>query len=253
MTAIKFGHPLYGAELRLARARRLIGTLHRQYARWAALHESSGIQENFDRATGVLRISAAIHEDRKIHIPRMSITLGEIAYNVRSSLDFLVYSIARANNANYAEVDGTQFPMEDSPERFWMRWTGKNPETGKPIPASAKWLKNIPKGVAEDLEHYQPFASPWVAILRDISNRDKHRHLTTLTISTNLLPEGPIRIAVNPVKNAQSIHYRGQIEIGVFLPTGEDVIDAANLVQSEATALIRRYASRFTLPGPRFV
>jgi hypothetical protein len=247
---ITFGHPLYGAELRLARARQLIGTLHRQYQRWANLHEEPEIAQRFDRDRGVLNIQPLIHRESVIRVPRMSLTVGEIAYNVRSALDFLVYSIARANN-NGVEVDGTQFPMEDVESRYWGRWSGTDDTTGRRI---ARYLDKIPKTVADDLAHYQPFANcRWAELLRDISNRDKHRHLSTLTTSTKLVPDEPIRRVIDPVKNAQSFHLKGQIEVGVFLPTGEDVIDAAHLIQGEARALIRSYAGRFKIPPPGFI
>jgi hypothetical protein len=247
---ITYGHPLYGAELRLARARQLIGTLHRQYARWANLHDKAEIAQRFDRDRGVLNLQPLIHPSSVIHVPRMSLTVGEIAYNVRSALDFLVYSIARASN-NGVEVDGTQFPMEDSESRYWARWTGTDAKTQNKV---ARYLDKIPKDVADDLAHYQPFANcGWIKLLRDISNRDKHRHLHTLTTTTKLIPEQPIRRVIDPIKNAQSLHIDGQIEVSVFLPTGEDIVDAAHLIQSEARALVRSYARRFKIPPPGFV
>jgi hypothetical protein len=131
------------------------------------------------------------------------------------------------------------------------RWTGTNAKTKRNV---AKYLDKVPKDVAEDLAHYQPFSNcGWSEILRDISNRDKHRHLNTLTVTNKLIPEGEISRVIDPVANAQSLHMEGQLEVGVYLPTGEDVIDAAHLIQREARALVRSYAGRFKFPPPSFV
>jgi hypothetical protein len=253
VSRIAFGHPLYGAELRLARARQLIGTMHRQYQRYADAHEHSGWNQSFDRTTGTLSLSPALSDARHVHVPKISITLGEIAYNIRSALDYLIYSIARANN-NGKEVRGTQYPIEDSEERYWMRWTGKDPKTGRDV---ARWLNKIPRDVAEDLAHYQPFAHcAWAELLRDISNPDKHRHLTTLGISAEFIPDRPVLGVIDSETKRQSVHLSGKVAIGVTLKSGRDTIDiieASNLVQREARALIRGYAGRFKLPPPGFV
>jgi len=184
---------------------------------------------------------------------RSSITLGEVIYNVRSALDFLVYSIARANNDG-VELDGTQFPLEDHAGAYWTRWTGKNAK-GKPINAKAHWLKNIPKAVAVDLEHYQPYACSWTKLIRDVSNRDKHRHLSTLTVTLGFRPTArPVR-PIDPVDEKQAFVFpSGIVEIGIYLPDGgQDVLDAAHLIQREARALIRSYARIFKLPPPGLI
>jgi hypothetical protein len=250
VTRIEFGHPLYGAELRLARARRLIGTMNRQYQQWANAHKDSGWNKRFEKETGNLTLTPAFSGARHVYVPRISITLGETAYNVRSALDYLVYSIARASNRGI-EVSGIQFPIEDSDARYWMRWTGKDPKSGRDVP---KWLNKIPKDVADNLAHCQPFSHcRWAELLRDISNPDKHRHLTTLNISNTFISDRPVLGVIDTKTNRHTFHLRGQIEVGVSLQTGEDIIDAAKLVESEARALVRSYAGRFKLPPPGFV
>ena len=250
---IEFGHPLHGAELRLARARRLIGTMHRQYQRYADTHERSGWNGRLDRATGNLALSPKLSDERYVHVPRISITLGEVAYNVRSAMDFLVYSIARATN-NGIEVRGTQFPLESTSHRYWARWTGRDVKTSQRVP---RMLNKIPQEVAKDLANYQPFAKCiWAELPTVISSPDKHRHLTTLGTSAEFIPDRPVLRVIDAKSGSQTIHLKGKVQISVTLEfRGDtiDVIDASNLVQREATALIRSYASRFQLPGPRFV
>jgi hypothetical protein len=254
MTRIsRYGHPLYGAELRLARARQLIGTMHRQYQRYANTHERTGWDGVIDKSTGMLTIYPRLSDERHVHVPRLSLTFGEVAYNVRSALDYLIYSIARANN-NGVEVSGTQFPLEDSSSRYWARWTGTDAKTGKQV---ARTLNKIPQDVAKDLAHYQPFAKcSWAELLRDISNPDKHRHLTTLSTSAKFVSDRPVLRVIDTQSNRQTIPLKGEIEISVAIHFGGgliDIIEASHLVQREATALIRSYAGRFKIPPPGFV
>ncbi len=218
----------------------------RQYQQWANAHGE--FNQSVD--AGRLTMSPKIPDARHVYVPRISLTLGEIAYHVRSTLDYLVFSIAGYCNKG-RPVSGTQFPLEDCEARYWMRWTGTDPRTGREV---AKWLNKIPKEVALDFAHYQPFAGcKWAALLRDISNPDKHRHLTTLDSEATFIPSRPPLGVIDTHTGSQSVHLHGGIEVGVSLKTGEDVLDASKLAESEARALVRSYAGRFHLSPRRFV
>ena len=112
---IKFGHPLYGAELRLARARQLIGTMRRQQRRWAEATLGAEFHQEFAHETGHLLLRPELRAINLRHVPRISITLGETVYNIRAALDYLVYSIVRASNGA-VEIDETQFPLSVTEE-----------------------------------------------------------------------------------------------------------------------------------------
>jgi hypothetical protein len=248
---IVFGHPLYGAELRLARARQLRGTMRRQYQRWAEAQRAADTHQEFSHRHGHVLLRTELRAINRQHVPRISITLGETVYNIRAALDYLVYSIVRACNEG-VEVDETQFPLSASEDGYWkLRWTGADPQTGKNPP---RFLNNIPKDVAEDLAHYQPFSGcAWAVLLRSLSNADKHRSLTTLTAHFNFIGSGEVVIEEHPHTGTKSVQRLGDLDVGLFLPTEEDVIDASDLAQREARALIRSYAGRFEFPPPRFV
>jgi hypothetical protein len=250
-SGIVFGHPLYGAELRLARARQLIGTMRRQYERWESAIEAADLRQEFSFQTGFLLTRPELQHLNRHHVPRISLTLGETIYNIRAALDYLVYSVVRASNEG-VEIDETQFPLSESERGYWkLRWTGTDPIAHKNQPQS---LNKMPQDVADDLAHYQPFSDcAWAILLRSLSNADKHRYLTTLTASFNFRPSGETVVEIHPDTGQESIKRIGEVEVGLSLPTGEDVVEAADLVQREARALIRRYASRFTFPPPRFV
>src|SRR4029079_220589 len=127
-----------------------------------------------------------------------------------------VSSIARACNEG-AEVDESQFPLAESEEGYWkLRWTGADPQTGKNPPGS---LNNIPKDVADDLAHYQPFSGcAWAILLRSLSNADKHRTLTTLTANFDFVPADETVIEVGPDTGKESVRDIGNVEVGLFLP-----------------------------------
>jgi hypothetical protein len=251
MTRIVFGHPLYGAELRLGRARQLIGTMRRQYERWQSAIQAADPRQEFSYEGGYLLFRPELRAINLRHVPRISITLGETIYNIRAALDYLVYSIARASNEG-VEVDETQFPLSGSKDGYWnLRWTGADPVTEKNRPGT---LNNIPKDVADDLAHYQPFSGcAWAILLSSLSNADKHRSLTTLTTHYEFRPTGESIVEEHPYTHDKSIQRLGEIEVGLLLPTGEDVVESADLVQREVRALIRSYAGRFEFPPPRFI
>jgi hypothetical protein len=118
-------------------------------------------------------------------------------------------------------------------------------------------LNKIPKDVAANLANYQPFAKCiWAELLRDISNPDKHRHLTTLGTSAEFVPDRPMLRIVDTHMHRQTIHLRGKVQISVtiqFRGDALDIIDASDLVQRGATALVRSYAGRFQGTQPIFV
>lgn len=118
-------------------------------------------------------------------------------------------------------------------------------------------LNKIPHEIAKDLSHYQPYARcVWAELLRDISNPDKHRHLTTLGVSAEFVSDRPILRVIDTESNRHTIPMRGKIKVSVtfdFRDNPIDIIEASHLVQREATALIRSYAGRFKIPPPGLV
>jgi hypothetical protein len=91
------------------------------------------------------------------------ILVGEISYNLRASLDYLIYRLAILDSGS--EQKGTQFPIEDMPENF----RGKR----------NRFLKGVNDTHATAIERLQPYNGvDWTQWLRTISNPDKHRHLS---------------------------------------------------------------------------
>lgn len=97
---------------------------------------------------------------------QVSILIGEIAYNLRAALDYLVYALAVLDSG--VEQSGTQFPIEDTPDGFEAR-------------KKVGFLRGLNAAHIAGIERLQPYKGcDWTRLLRSLSNQDKHRHLTLL-------------------------------------------------------------------------
>jgi hypothetical protein len=96
---------------------------------------------------------------------RIGVLIGEICYNLRSALDYLVFELAK-HDSGIAQ-DGTQFPIEDKRKNFKSR--------------KKTWLKGINLGHIAAIERLQPYnGCDWTKALRELSNRDKHREFAQI-------------------------------------------------------------------------
>jgi hypothetical protein len=100
----------------------------------------------------------------------LSIAAGETIYNLRASLDYLVFALSW-HDSGTRPVDklaqDLQFPIAGDSARF--------------VKAAKHRLKGVSPGHVTLLESYQPYRGrPWMARLADLSNADKHRHMLDL-------------------------------------------------------------------------
>jgi hypothetical protein len=169
------------------------------------------------------------------------ILIGEVCYNLRSAMDFLVYNLAWLDAGRVQ--DGTQFPIETKEKGFAGR--------------KDTWLKGInPIHVAE-LEVLQPYRGcEWAKILRNLSNWDKHRELARIaseiraTGYANTSPKfagvrGRVRCAIHPIRGEMDvkIDFSCSVEFPDGMPVAETlevvtlgVIDALELFKSDFPA-----------------
>ncbi|PKU25116.1 hypothetical protein [Telmatospirillum siberiense] len=92
---------------------------------------------------------------------RIGILVGEICYNLRSALDYLIFELAKLDSGSVQS--GTQFPIMDAKKDFDRR--GKT-----------AFLKGINASHIAAIEGLQPYMGcNWTGSLRDFSNEDKHR------------------------------------------------------------------------------
>lgn len=92
---------------------------------------------------------------------RIGILVGEVCYNLRSALDYLIFELAKLDSG--IEQGGTQFPIMDAKKDFDGR--GKS-----------SFLKGVNASHVAAIERLQPYMGcDWTRQLRDFSNEDKHR------------------------------------------------------------------------------
>jgi hypothetical protein len=157
------GHPLDHAYFRLDWAKKRLAELK-------AIHKLY-IDEEADIITKSVNANARINErgNPEISFPQphlipvsFPILVGEVAYNLRASLDYLVYKLAMLDSGS--EQKNTQFPVTDTPENFKGN---RN-----------RFLKGVNDTHAAAIERLQPYNGvDWTKRLVSVSNPDKHRHL----------------------------------------------------------------------------
>lgn len=92
----------------------------------------------------------------------VKILVGDIVDNLRKSLDYLVFQVAKHNEGK--EIEGTQFVIADSGDLFDQMKKSR--------------LKGLKGYQIRIIEEYQPYkGGEWLALLAKMSNRDKHREL----------------------------------------------------------------------------
>ncbi|MCZ6490116.1 MAG: hypothetical protein O7A06_06255 [Acidobacteria bacterium] len=121
------------------------------------------------RATGgmIPGTTLASIEVRPLDPPptRLSALVGEVLYHLRSALDFAVFMAALLDSGE--EQSDTQFPIVTD-EDDW--------ET-----QAKRRLKHLSRPRQQVVLALQPFRGQrWTERLRDLSNPDKHRHLTVV-------------------------------------------------------------------------
>jgi hypothetical protein len=103
---------------------------------------------------------------------RIGILVGEVCYNLRSALDYLIFELAKLDSG--VEQRGTQFPIMDAKEAFDRRGT-------------RDFLKGVNASHIAAIERLQPYMRcDWTARLRDFSNEDKHRQFVVAGGSTRI-------------------------------------------------------------------
>jgi hypothetical protein len=145
------------------------------------------VSQNLQRQAGEVSerlkddpIRLSVGETVKIPLGRMpqgpevpqalSVVVGEIVYNLRAALDYLVYELAYLHRGH--RCDGTQFPIEDTKKGFNGRMYARGRRHG--------FIQHVkPRHIAA-IKKLQPcYGCDWTKQLRDLSNPDKHRRLVT--------------------------------------------------------------------------
>ena len=118
---------------------------------------------------------------------RVGILVGEICYNLRGALDYLIFELAKLDSGGPQR--GTQFPIMDAKKDFDGR-------------AKIVFLKGVNAAHTATIEGFQPYSGcHWTGRLRDFSNEDKHRQF--------VVGGGQTRITVHSSLNTDLSRIRG--------------------------------------------
>ena len=152
---------------------------------------------------------------------RVGILIGEICYNLRSSLDYLIFELAKLDFGSTR--NGTQFPIVDTKEDFELK--------------KKRWLRGLNLAHIAAIERLQPYMGcNWTTALRDLSNRDKHREFanigghskayiyTRITDSNFDSIDAPTRRTPHPVI--------GEVDVKVYVTSSIQFADGAPIVDT---------------------
>ena len=138
---------------------------------------------------------------------RIGVLIGDFAHNLRGALDHLVYQLALIHlDGQLLDERRIQMPIEDEPVGFLQRCHFRNRGGG--------WIRQLSPKDWAIIKAYQPYDGRHLdtsmnlhfhplAVLRDLSNRDKHRLLAEVW-----LPTAGFKF---PSMNAAAIIYMGSM------------------------------------------
>lgn len=189
-------HPLDGCWAKVERSKEHIDALD-QY-----LRTTFGVEANrprlgikFDKQVGEYKeyvIYASYVPDFSVIFTRIGVILGDLAHNLRSALDYLTWQLALSyTHGSIKHPTRVQFPIADTDVLF--REEAKD-HLREVDPAHHAIIERFQpyKGIAEGLTVAAPIGGPVkpyhsFAVMRDLSDLDKHRLLNPVIVPTNSL------------------------------------------------------------------
>jgi hypothetical protein len=152
-------HPLNGAIERVRRAGKHLNDL-RSYLAPLSGESNRVVVEQQIAGMNEIKTDMLLEVGISMMVP---ILVGEICYNLRSALDYLIYELITLDAG--VPKHKTQFPIEDREKHFLGRKKG--------------WLYGLDERHIACIEWLQPYnGCDWTKSLREVSNPDKHRGLT---------------------------------------------------------------------------
>jgi hypothetical protein len=155
--------PLRDARLKLERADRHLAEFRSVFARYFDSRPLT-LTQGLDAAASQWVVRAKIEREFP---DEAGTVVGDIAHNIRSSLDALVWELARLQTATPGRT--TQFPIFTRATDF--RTTGRRRMIADLASEHADFIERLQPYHAEDV-----YADP-LFILNRLSNVDKHRHI----------------------------------------------------------------------------
>ena len=175
----------------------------------------------------VVRDAAAVRRDIGVMFqsPALDGRL-KVVENLRSALDYLIYKLACFDSKGI--VDKTQFVIVDSEENFQSNKWHLNGLSGEHIAA---------------IERLQPYRGcNWTQLIRDISNPDKHEHLTAI--------KHPIVVSIDSgntdrILAGQDVGVNDYASIQIAFSNGPPVIEGLEQLISDVAHTLDAFEPEF--------
>ena len=173
---------------------------------------------------------------------RFGILVGEMIYNLRCALDYLVYELAKLDSG--IEQNGTQFPIVDTKNDFEGR-------------AKGPWLRGINVTHIAAIERLQPYnGCNWMKRLQECSNPDKHRHLAqiggsaTINVRSSLEKDltrcwGYEREVPHPVAGQSPVKMKIYATGGVTFSDGVPVVETIEEIKMQIANVLTAFKHEF--------
>ena len=232
-------HPLDGAFRRVDRAREHTAHLKRR--------ADAVRQEQEDALT--FKVHPTMPDQMQAFISRnvpphfmLGILTGEICYNLRAALDYLIFELAYIDSGQFQEA--TQFPIDDMKDVF-----ARN---------VARKLRGLnPKHVAQ-VEALQPYnGCNWTRALRDISNPDKHRTLVSLqgdhlldllavdAEHLHMLESMPGTVRRTHKPTGEEVYVKFRLTTSVQFRDGTPVIETLEVIETQVAQTLEAFKTEF--------
>jgi hypothetical protein len=166
----------------------------------------------FDHGRRVLTAVVRVVEVPDVPV-RWSLAVGDAVHNMRAALDYLAYELVALNDGGVYD-EQTQFPIGTAPTKSGH--------------SRLAWRTILLLGEHwEIIERAQPYHDPEniypasLGLLRDLSNKDKHRLLVPASIAADVSAVGLVQPEVGSCRLERAKYHDGVIEPGTVLATEE--------------------------------
>lgn len=180
-------HSGVGTSAKMTRARELLATLEAELGLYYEQDVYDAVVEYDDDSARYIVWPKVLVEPPL----RASLLVGECAYHMRSALDHLAHALVAANNGT--PTHKTQFPICEKP--------------GPNLPFVAGGVSRVARRAIDSFQPYRkgedPASHP-LAILRRVSNIDKHRYLV---LGTVVFANGFIQLVEDTASGGRVVDY----------------------------------------------
>ena len=217
-------HPLDGAIERVRRAYEHSADLQARLAPFLERGDTPAIYPNIRE---VIQIESGMTVPMTM---RVLILIGEICYNLRSALDYLIYELTKLDHGRAPQFF-TQFPIEDSPKKFQGRRKG--------------YLQGLNERHVAMIESLQPYSgAEWTRTLRELSNPDKHREFTQNRGALEfwvLISGEDIEFDTlpSPIQRAEHPRTREQVDLKVHITGSIAFLDGSPVIETLAKLILK--------------